>query len=271
MNGTRPHPGIVEILGSGTSTGVPTMGCQCRQCRSADPRDRRLRVSILISANGRNILIDTTPDLREQYLRIGQPEIDAIIFTHHHFDHIGGFDDVRGLNFRSRRPIDIYGMKETLDEIKRFYAYAFSDKKSASSAPSVITHEIDMARPLDVAGVRITPLLLRHGSLDVMGIRTGNFAYCTDCSEIPEKVMDELHGVTNLIIDGLRSREHPMHMTIKEATKVILDLNATTGWLTHIAHETSHRAGLGMTPENVKMACDGLKIPIFVTPAESED
>ncbi len=257
--------GIVEILGSGTSTGVPTMGCNCARCRSADPRDKRLRVSILIRANGKNILVDTTPDLRAQYLRIGQPEIDAIIYTHHHFDHIGGFDDVRGLNFRSRRPIDIYGMPETLDEIRRFFAYAFSSQESQSSSPTVTPHEVDIARKFTTAGIEWTPLLLRHGSMNVLGLRTGDFAYCTDCSEVPEKAKRDLHRVTNLVIDGLRSRVHPMHMTISEASRVIKEVGAQRGWLTHIAHETSQRDGTGMTPGNVGIACDGLKIPISVT------
>ena len=262
-NRTKYQPGIVEVLGSGTSTGVPTMGCSCPRCRSNDPRDRRTRVSITITAGDTRVLVDTTPDLRLQYLRSGQPDIDAVIYTHHHFDHIGGFDDLRGLNFKSRAPVPIYGMRETLEEIERFFSYAFTSRGSLSSAPKVVLNEINLETPFRIMGIEYTPLLLEHGSMDVMGIRTGSFAYCTDCSAIPAAARNSLGGVTDLIIDGLRSREHPMHMTFEEATRTASEIGAERTWLTHIAHETSHAIGLGLTPENVKMAYDGLKIPVM--------
>ena len=193
------------------------MACTCKVCRSADIRDRRLRVSVLLKTQSSNILIDTSPDLRVQFLQAGQPQIDAILYTHHHFDHIGGFDDVRGLNFRARKPIDIYGMPETIDEIERFFAYAFSSRPTNSSSPTVRTHRIDPEKELRVAGIKFTPIPLKHGTMDVLGFKTGNFAYCTDCSVVPEQAREKLSGVTNIILDGLRSRAHPMHMTINEA------------------------------------------------------
>ena len=262
---TEEGRGIVEVLGTGTSTGVPTMACSCKVCRSADPRDKRLRVSILLKTETSNVLIDTSPDLRQQFLRAGQPRIDAILYTHHHFDHIGGFDDVRGLNFRARKPIDIYGLPETIDEIERFFAYAFSSRPTNSSSPTVRVHRIDPAKTLTVAGIEFTPIELKHGSMEVLGFKTGNFAYCTDCSVVPANAREKLSGVTNIILDGLRKREHPMHMTIEEAVSTIQDLGIEKGWLTHLAHETSHRDGTMVTPENVEIACDGLKIPVMVT------
>ena len=262
----RAARGILEILGSGTSTGIPTMGCRCNVCTSGAIRDRRLRVSAIIRTGKANILIDTTPDLRYQYLRSGQPRIDAILYTHHHFDHIGGFDDVRGLNFRARAPIPIYGLPETIDEIRRFFAYAFETTDSNSSSPKVIPHYIEPYEPTDIAGLEITPLLLNHGpATDVLGFMTGNAAYCTDCSELPARTRKELTGVTNLVLDGLRKQAHPMHMTIDEASRVAEELGADMTWLTHLAHDTSHDEGLQITPASVRIAFDGLKIPIRVT------
>ena len=258
--------GILEVLGSGTSTGIPTMGCDCSVCTSASILDTRTRVSVLIRTRDSNILIDTSPDLRSQYLRAGQPRIDAILYTHHHFDHIGGFDDIRGLNFRARKPIPIYGLPETIAEIKRFFAYAFTTAASNSSAPKVIPHTLEPYRPTEIAGLEILPLLLDHGpETRVLGFATGNAAYCTDCSEIPEKTRERLTGVTNLVLDGLRMKEHPMHMTIAEASSVATKLGAGTTWLTHLAHDTSHRTGSNQTPDHVRIAFDGLKIPIEVT------
>lgn len=264
--------GIFELLGTGTSTGVPTMACGCPVCRSGAIRDRRLRVSGLLRGPDSTILIDTSPDLRTQYFRAGQPRVDAILYTHHHFDHIGGFDDVRGLNFRAGRPIDVYGMEETIEEIRRFYAYAFSDGTTNSSAPRVRTHVIDPDRPFEAAGIEFTPVPLHHGpAMTVLGYRTGTIAYCTDCSDIPEPSRQILSGVTNLILDGLRTTSHPMHMTIAEATAMAEQLGAGTTWLTHLAHDRSHREGTEMTPEHVRIAFDGLKIPVHVTPARRNE
>ena len=242
------------------------MGCSCIVCTSGAIRDRRLRTSALIRSTRATILIDTTPDLRFQYLRSGQPRIDAILYTHHHFDHIGGFDDVRGLNFRARAPIPIYGLPETIDEIRRFFAYAFQAHGSNSSSPSVIPHYLEPYKPTAIAGIEITPLLLNHGpDTDVLGFMTGNAAYCTDCSALPERTQRELSGVTNLVLDGLRRKAHPMHMTIDEAARVAEETGAGMTWLTHLAHDTSHAEGLRTTPDSVRIAFDGLKIPIMVT------
>src|SRR6516165_9665629 len=199
----------LTILGSGTSMGVPSLGCHCRVCTSSDPHDNRLRPSLLLSRSGQNVVIDTTPDFRQQALRIGMQRLDAVILTHAHADHIFGFDDIRPFNLRQRSVLPVYGNKEAFDVLRSAYAYVFDGKPKVSSVPMVTLHVVD--GPLELLGTTITPIPLIHGDLNVLGFRFGRAAYLTDFSAIPETSIPLLQDLDELIIDALRDTPHPMH------------------------------------------------------------
>src|SRR5579885_356288 len=192
----------ITVLGSGTSAGVPTIGCSCAVCHSRDPRDNRLRPSILVRYDERAVLIDTTPDFREQALRARIERIDAILYTHSHADHILGLDDVRPFNYRQRAAIPIYGMTETLDAIQRVFRYAFDEGPKDSAVPRLALNPLDGAA-FNLFGVEFTPIRLIHGTSAVMGFRFGNAAYLTDHSEIPDESMAKLQGLDVLFLDAL--------------------------------------------------------------------
>lgn len=252
----------ITMLGSGTSSGVPTIGCTCATCQSDDPRDKRLRPSILVEVNNRVIVIDTSSDFREQCLRWDINRIDAVLYTHHHFDHIAGFDDLRAFNFTSRKPVPVFLMSETLENIRRIFEYAFlPEKRLQSSAPVVETNLIidEMFGIYDIE-CRVVPLL--HGSMRVNGYRFGPFAYCTDCNEITEEGYEVLDGVEYLILDALRYRPHPTHFTLEEAIEVAGRIGARKTWFTHIAHDMRHEEAARLLPENMELGYDGLQIQV---------
>lgn len=249
------------ILGSGTSTGVPSVACECPTCTSSDPRDRRLRTSLLVEDSSTTIVVDTSSDFRQQMLQHNVLDIDAVLFTHHHFDHIGGFDDIRPYNFRSRRSLPIYGMQETLDVIRATFPYAFGDVVSTgASVPSIEAHVID-DEPLMIGTVSVVPIPMRHGAtMRVNGYRFGDLAYCTDTNHIPEHALDRLHNLDTLIIDGLRWEPHPTHFTIEQALAVVDQLKPRRAVLTHIAHQILHARDMQRLPEGVEFAIDGMII-----------
>lgn len=251
----------IRILGTGTSSGVPVIGCQCSVCQSTNPHDKRTRSSIHVRQGETNVLIDTTPDLRQQALKYTINNLDAVLYTHHHFDHIGGFDDLRAYNFIQNKLVDIYGKPETLNSIKQTFKYAFETNETQSSRPMVRTHEItDTA--FKTAQIEWMPLKLKHGSLEILGYRTGNFAYCTDTSSIPESTMEKLKGLDVLVLSALRHEPHPMHLTIEEAQEVAKVLNPRHVWLTHLAHQVSHKRDGQSLSNGIQLAYDGLKITI---------
>lgn len=251
----------ILVLGSGTSVGVPTIGCDCRVCRSPDPRDRRLRPSILVRYSGRCILVDTTPDFRQQALRAGLDRLDAILFTHAHADHVMGLDDVRPLNHVMRGPIPVYGSPQTLEAIRRIFDYIFSDLPSESSIPRLKLHALD-GRPFDLFGLRVRPVPLNHGRGEVYGFRFGAAAYLTDHSDIPEASLALLENLDVLFLDGLRHRPHPTHTTVARALEYVERLRPRRAFLTHICHDLPHEETERSLPPHVRLAYDGLEVSV---------
>jgi len=246
--------------------GVPSLGCHCRVCTSQDPRDNRLRPSLLLSRNGQHVVIDTTPDFRQQALRIGLQRLDAVLFTHAHADHIFGFDDIRPFNMRQKTALPIFANAETFDVLRGAFSYVFDGKPKVSTVPLVEINHVN--GPIELLGTTITPIPLIHGDLNVLGFRFANAAYLTDFSAVPESSMPLLEGLDELILDALRDTPHPMHQTVEQALKLIDRLKPRRAWFTHIAHELPH----GETNErlrslgypHVQLGYDGLELEVEV-------
>lgn len=251
----------ITVLGSGTSVGVPMIGCYCRVCQSSDPRDRRLRPSIAIHFDERVVLIDAGPDFREQALRAALPRIDAILLTHAHADHILGLDDVRPFNFRQRETIPIYATAEVIEAVRRIYCYAFEDQPTQSTKPRLELREIDRD-PFKIHGLTFQPIPLEHGRGRTTGYRFGAAAYLTDHNEIPASSLPLLEGLDVLFLDGLRYKPHPTHSHIAKALRNIERLKPRRAWLTHICHDLPHARTESLLPPQVRLAYDGLEIAV---------
>jgi phosphoribosyl 1,2-cyclic phosphate phosphodiesterase len=249
----------ITVLGSGTSMGVPTLGCTCAVCSSTDPRDNRLRPSIMLQYNGRTVLIDTTPDFRQQALRERISRIDAILFTHSHADHIMGLDDVRPLNLRQKSVIPIYGSSETLATIQCSFRYIFESLNAESSVPKLTAHPLT-TEGVELFGLHFTPILLHHGRSYVYGYRFGSAAYLTDHSRIPEASMEQLIDLDVLFLDALRHKPHPTHTTVAQALEYVEQLEPNRAFFTHISHDLPHEETERDFPARVRLAYDGLRI-----------
>jgi phosphoribosyl 1,2-cyclic phosphate phosphodiesterase len=255
----------LTFLGTGTSFGVPQIGCDCAVCRSADPRDKRTRSGAALEAGGATILIDTPPELRIQLIAAGLSRVDAVIYTHEHADHINGIDDLRTFSVRRRQPLPIYGPAETLDRLRASFNYIFDDAVrpyEGTSKPTLEMHALEPGRPVSVAGVEVLPLAFDHGHLRVFGYRIGSLAYITDVKSIPEAQRASLRGLEVLVINALWWRSHPTHLSIPEAVETAQALGARRTYLTHLTHETGHAALAQQLPEGIMPAFDGLSVEV---------
>jgi len=250
----------VTFLGTGTSTGVPVIGCRCRVCGSDDARNRRLRPSLLLEWDGRKILVDSSTDLRQQALRHGIDHLDAVLYTHCHADHVMGLDDLRVYNFHQRRELPVYGSPGTLDDIRRTFWYVFSETQEGGGKPQLALLPVEA--PFDLFGVRVEPVPLWHGTLPILGYRIGRFAYCTDCNRIPEPSMRALAGLEVLVIDALRATPHPTHFSFPETLEILSDLRPRKSYLIHMGHEVEHEEAERALPPWIRLAYDGLVIEI---------
>ena len=259
---TRDLAGQLLFLGTGTSTGVPVLGCGCDTCVSGDPRDHRTRTSVIVGLPGGTLLVDTTPDLRAQLLREEIRMVDAILYTHDHADHVYGLDDVRPLCFRSGRPIPIRCEERVERRIRRVFDYAFDPVPPAGGGVPKVVFERITTEPFEVLGQRIVPLRLRHGPLDVLGFRFGGLAYCTDTNLIPDATWPLLEGLDTLVLDCLRPQRHPTHFSLDEALAVAGRVGARRTLLVHMGHELGHAAVSATLPAGVELAYDGLAVPL---------
>lgn len=257
-----PDPSLkITVLGSGTSVGVPTIGCHCSVCTSPDPRDNRLRPSILVSYDGHNVLIDTTPDFRTQALRAGIDRLDAVIFTHSHADHIMGLDDVRPFNFRQKGQIPIFASPETMASIRRCFQYIFDGVNRESNVPQLDARLIH-GGAFEVFGLEFLPVPILHGRQTIYGFRFGAAAYLTDHSDIPESSMEQLLGLDVLFLDALRYKPHPTHSTVDRSVKTVEKLAPRRAFFTHICHDLGHERAESLLPPHIRLAFDGLEIHV---------
>lgn len=249
----------VTILGSGTSHGVPMIACDCAVCLSSDPRDKRTRPSIVIRYDSTSLLVDTSPELRLQCLANDIRRADAVLYTHHHIDHVAGLDDLRRFNWVQDQALPCYGQAETLERLRTMFTYVFEhDSDYPSAKPRLTLHEI--TGPFEIGGRTITPIPLLHGNLPVLGFRVGNFAYCTDVSKIPESSWPLLEGLDVLVLDALRKRPHPTHFNLEQAVEHAQRIGARQTFFTHIAHELPHAETNRELPKGMALAHDGLVI-----------
>jgi phosphoribosyl 1,2-cyclic phosphate phosphodiesterase len=264
LSSTLRAPLRVTVLGSGTSVGVPAIGCDCAVCHSSDPRDRRTRPSILIQVNGMSILVDTSTDLRTQALDRNIRRVDAILFTHNHADHVFGLDDVRRFNHMQRSSISCYADASTVSSLRRMFSYAFDPTVQPGGGLPQLTL-FSIAGSFCLAGVEIVPVPLMHGRLPILGFRIGAFAYLTDCNQIPDGSWPLLNadgGVHTVIIDALRQRPHPTHFSVSEAIEAVRRMGAERAYLTHICHDLPHAETCAQLPHGVELAYDGLVLEI---------
>ena len=255
----KATPVEVIILGTGTSHGVPMIGCRCAVCTSEDPRDKRTRPSIFVRFGDVRLLVDTAPELRLQCLTHGIEAVDAVLFTHHHADHVAGLDDLRRFNWLMKKSMPCYGTPRTLEAIRRMFAYAFEPAAdSPHSRPQLELHPIDR-EPFTVGGETIVPIPLMHGPMPVLGFRVGRFAYCTDCSHVAEESLALLRDLEVLVLDALRPDPHPTHLSVEQAVDMAQRIGAGRTYFTHMAHQLKHSDTNRGLPAGMELAYDGLR------------
>jgi phosphoribosyl 1,2-cyclic phosphate phosphodiesterase len=253
----------VTFLGTGTSMGVPMIGCTCTVCQSTDPRDNRSRPSILVRlASGATILVDTSSDLRAQALRFKMTRIDAVLYTHSHADHILGLDELRRFNTLQQGPIPLYGDERTLTDLRRIFSYAFRTTREPGHeyVPQLVPFTLD--GPICVAGAEVLPVPVTHGARTILGFRFGRFAYLTDCCAIPDASWPLLEGLDVVVVDALRERPHASHFCLDQAVEAATRIGAGRTFFTHMAHDLGHAATCARLPDGMALAHDGLTLQI---------
>ncbi len=251
----------ITILGSGTSQGVPVISCKCEVCQSNIPLDKRLRSSILISSKNTNVVVDCTPDFRQQMLKANVNRLNAIVFSHEHQDHIGGLDDIRAYNFTQKKPMDIWVTQRVLGRLKQMFDYAFAEEKYPG-APEMKTHIIGQEY-FTINNLKFTPIFALHGKLPVTGFRIGDFTYLTDVNQVPENEMKKVIGSKVVMVSALRKDKHHSHFSLPEAINFINNTGAEKGYLTHISHQMGlHNEVEKELPPHIKLAYDGLVLEI---------
>ncbi len=255
------------MLGTGASIGVPVIGCRCRVCTSTDPRDCRTRSACLIRTDALTVLIDTGPDFRQQALREGVNRLDALLITHHHQDHVAGLDDLRPYFFRNGTPLPCYASEETRRALRQMFPWIFNDLLRYSAAPKLLLQ--DGARPFVVVGrhgqpasLEVTPIVLPHGLMQVLGFRIGRFAYLTDMSAVPQEAFEHLGDLDVLVLDALRYERTPIHLSIGQALRIAARVRARQTYLTHMTHTVLHRETAARMPRGVALAYDGLSFEV---------
>jgi len=246
----------VTFLGSGTSGGVPVIACDCDVCMSDNPKNKRLRSSILIESDDQYILVDTSPDLRQQLLRCPIPRVDAILYTHAHADHIFGMDELRRFNYLHKIRIPAYAHEQTAEKLRMIFDYAFHEGDLRPGVPNLSLHVVKDV--FDVNSVSVTAIPLLHGNQEIFGYRIGNFAYCTDVNQIPDESYALLQGLDILVLDALREKPHPTHFSLEPAIEQAEKIGAKKNWFTHISHILDHERHGELLPETCAFAYDGL-------------
>ena len=251
----------ITFLGTGTSSGVPMIGCDCEVCTSADKKDKRLRSSILVESDTTTLVVDTTPDFRYQMLRAGVKKLDAVLFTHPHKDHVAGLDDVRAFNYFLTKPMELYANSLTEEAIKREFAYAFSDKKYPG-IPNLNLNTID-DKPFYIGDIPVIPILVWHLKMPVLGFRFGNFTYITDANKIDDKEKEKIKGSQAMVLNALRKEKHISHFTLDEAVAMVQELAVPAGYFTHISHQLGRHEQINETlPLGIALAFDGQQLTI---------
>ncbi len=248
------------VLGSGTSSGIPTIGCKCPTCTSDDINDKRLRCSLLVESANTRVVIDSGPDFRQQMLKYNVDKLDAVVYTHHHFDHIGGFDDIRAFNYHTRKPMPLFIDRKTLTELKRTFIYAFETPEQMGGGVPLIDINLIDEKEFFVKDLKFLPIPLCHGKLNVLGFRIGDLAYCTDTNNIPDRSYKLLEDLDVLIIDALRYTDHSTHFNLEQAVAEIEKISPKMAYLTHIAHQIKHKECEAKLPGNIRIAYDGLTL-----------
>jgi phosphoribosyl 1,2-cyclic phosphate phosphodiesterase len=252
----------ITILGTGTSTGVPMIGCSCRVCTSSDQRDKRQRVSALIESGSATLLIDTSADFRAQMLTHHVRKLDAVLYTHYHYDHIAGFDDLRAFQFLKLPVPTCYANQETLDVIKKTFAYAFGEAKQSGGGLPNIPFKLIGTDPFIIGDLRIEPIPVDHGNMITLGYRIGSFAYLTDCNRIGPASKEKLRNLDTLVLDGLRYLPHPTHFSIDESVAIAQELKPRMTYLTHMNHDILHAECEERLPDSVRLGFDGLRFEL---------
>ena len=248
------------LLGTGTSTGVPSIGCECETCTSDDPRDKRLRVSVLVEHEGQTVLVDTSSDFRQQALRQHIKRLDAVLITHCHADHVFGLDDIRPLNFR-HGALGVYANERAWVDIRRVFKYIFEPTHFGGGLPQVLAHTVEHGAQFCLGpDLLVTPVEVIHGRLPVVAYRFNDFAYATDLSEIPPRSLDMLRDLDALVLDCLRLRPHPTHLCLERSLAYVEELKPRRAYFTHIAHDIKHARDSALLPSGVEWGYDGLEI-----------